>query len=173
MRSCLWRCSLHRLRNAACASRSEPVGARPDPATARADSCFSGIAEHDRSGSAGSAAGDVGGDGIGDVIIGARLANPGGRNDAGENYVVFGSAQRFPALFPLARLYPDGGGDGTRGFVLPGVDEFDRSGRGVSGAGDLNGDGIDDVIIGAYGADSHGRYNTGQSYVVFGRSATR
>ena len=44
------------------------------------------------------------------------------------------------------------------------------SGRSVSSAGDVNGDGFDDLIIGAYGADSKGNY-TGASYVVFGRSS--
>ena len=38
----------------------------------------------------------------------------------------------------------------------------------MSGAGDVNGDGIDDLIIGAHGADPNGRYDAGASYVVFG-----
>ena len=44
----------------------------------------------------------------------------------------------------------------------------DQSGRAVSAAGDVNGDGIDDLIVGAYGADPSGNYS-GSSYVVFGR----
>jgi hypothetical protein len=126
------------------------------------------VHEFDTVGSSVSAAGDVDGDGIGDVIIGASEANPGGRPRAGRNYVVFGSAQGFPAVFPLAQLYPDSGGDGSRGFVLPGVDAGDESGCAVSGAGDVNGDGIDDVIIAAHLAHDHGA-----AYVVFGRRATR
>src|ERR1044072_9282504 len=54
-----------------------------------------------------------------------------------------------PPVVPLGSLLPAGGGDGSRGFVLAGVDEHDRSGKSVSAAGDVNGDGIDDVIIGA------------------------
>ncbi|NJM62059.1 MAG: hypothetical protein HC849_20600 [Oscillatoriales cyanobacterium RU_3_3] len=45
----------------------------------------------------------------------------------------------------------------------------DASGGSVSSAGDINGDGIDDLIIGAAGADANGNFDAGQSYVVFGR----
>jgi hypothetical protein len=124
-------------------------------------------------GSSVSWAGDVDGDGIGDLIIGAYAANPGGRLRAGTNYVVFGSAQGFPPVFPLAQLYPDDGGDGTLGFVLPGANTGDHAGCAVSGAGDVNGDGIDDFIIGAHSAQALGVDNVGAGFVVFGRSATR
>src|SRR5262245_25213884 len=53
----------------------------------------------------------------------------------------------FAPVFPLASLYPAGGGDGRRGFVLTGVLAFDYSGRAVSSAGDVNGDGIADLIV--------------------------
>ena len=58
----------------------------------------------------------------------------------------------------------------TRGFVLNGVNENDFSGRSVSGAGDVNGDGLDDIIIGANRADGMGGDDSGVSYVVFGNS---
>ena len=56
---------------------------------------------------------------------------------------------------------------GLGGFVLDGEAAGDNSGRSVSGTGDVNGDGMDDLIIGAYGADPNGGYS-GRSYVVFG-----
>jgi glycosylphosphatidylinositol phospholipase D len=132
---------------------------------------IAGILEDDRSGYSVSGAGDVNGDGIGDVIIGAYNASPGGRFSAGESFVVFGRDTahdgNFPAVFPLASLLP-GHGDGSTGFVLVGIGEFNESGRSVSAAGDINGDGIGDLIIGAPLA-----LRRGQSYVVFGRDTAQ
>jgi len=48
------------------------------------------------------------------------------------------------------------------------IDAGDRSGVSVSSAGDVNGDGIDALIIGAYSADPGGNGFAGESYVVFG-----
>ena len=116
---------------------------------------INGIDQEDYSGTSVSAAGDVNGDGIDDLIIGAYEADPGGNDGAGETYVVFGSDTGFDASLDLSTL------DGTNGFVINGVDQGDHSGISVSGAGDVNGDGIDDVIVGAYGAD--------ETYIIFGR----
>ena len=79
----------------------------------------------------------------------------------------------FPAVFPLASLLPGTGGDGSAGFVLNGIDAYDRSGRSVSAAGDVNGDGIGDLIIGAWSAAPGGRVRAGESYVVFGRDTAQ
>jgi len=59
--------------------------------------------------------------------------------------------------------------DGTNGFRLSGVAADDRSGFAVSSAGDVNGDGLADLLIGANRADPNGSYS-GASYVVFGRN---
>ena len=121
---------------------------------------LNGIDSGDNSGFSVSSAGDMNGDGIDDIIIGARYAEPNG-SGSGESYVVFGSADSFDANVELADL------DGRNGFVLNGIDSGDNSGFSVSSAGDMNGDGIDDIIIGAPNADANGR-SSGQSYVVFG-----
>ncbi|MEO1208319.1 MAG: calcium-binding protein, partial [Cyanobacteria bacterium J06638_20] len=122
---------------------------------------LNGIDERDTSGISVSGAGDINGDGFDDLIIGAIGADPNG-NGSGESYVVFGSDQGFAARVNLADI------NGRNGFVLRGIDEVDFSGRSVSGAGDINGDGFDDLIIGANSATLNGNPLTGESYVVFG-----
>jgi hypothetical protein len=74
-------------------------------------------------------------------------------SDVGESYVVFGRAQPFPAVFKLSSLLTRNGGDGSRGFVVHGVDRDDRSGVSLSAA-NLNGDSVDDLIIDAPNAGS-------------------
>jgi hypothetical protein len=53
--------------------------------------------------------------------------------------------------------------------VINGEAAADWSGLSVSSAGDVNGDGLDDLIVGAEGANPSGRSNSGKSYVVFGK----
>jgi hypothetical protein len=122
-----------------------------------------GEAAGDRSGQSVSGAGDVNGDGFADVIIGAVGADPNG-NSSGSSYVVFGKTSGFDAVLELSSL------DGSNGFSLDGEAVRDRSGQSVSGAGDVNGDGFDDLIIGAKGADRNGDFS-GSSYVVFGKAS--
>ena len=94
-------------------------------------------------------AGDVNGDGLDDLIIGAPYTGA-----AGAAYVVFGSAGSFAADVDVATL------DGGNGFRIDGVRPGDATGRSVSGAGDVNGDGIADIIVAAPSANA--------SYVIFG-----
>ena len=126
---------------------------------------INGIGAGDSFGVSVSNAGDINGDGLDDLIIGASGADPNGNSDAGESYVVFGSLLGFGSSFDLSSL------DGTNGFVINGIDEIDRSGLSVSSAGDINGDGLDDLIIGASAADPNSNNGAGESYVVFGTSS--
>jgi hypothetical protein len=124
-----------------------------------------GIDPYDGCGQSVASAGDVNGDGFADVIVGAPRADAGGDTNAGESYVVFGSSSGFGASFDLASL------DGTNGFRLDGIDAYSDTGASVAGAGDVNGDGFDDVVVGAQFADPGGVDQAGESYIVFGRAA--
>jgi hypothetical protein len=95
-----------------------------------------------------SSAGDVNADGFDDVIIGARGLG------GGAAYVLFGSAARFGTTVDLGALSPD------QGFTISGNGIF--VGTSVSSAGDVNGDGLDDVLVAAHTELSSA------AYLVFG-----
>lgn len=130
----------------------------PGPAAIRID----GAAADDEAGGSVAGAGDVNGDGRDDVIVGAAIAGNNGRPDSGSAYVVFGSAT--PVGVDLSAL-------GAAGFRIDGQAPGDRAGAAVAGAGDLNGDGRDDVIVGAANADNGGLSASGSAHVVFGSAA--
>ncbi len=134
---------------------------------------INGIAEGNETGVSVSGVGDINGDGIDDVGIGSLYADPNGLNDAGvvyvvlgtgQNYLIYGKAQGFPATINLNEL------DGTDGFALNGVNANDFSAISVS-AGDINGDGLSDLYIGASYADPNGKTNAGSTYVIYGRTS--
>jgi len=122
-----------------------------------------GAATNDRSGRSVSAAGDIDGDGLDDLIVGADRTDPNANTDAGSGYVVFGKNSPFAASLALSAL------NGSDGFRLDGAAAGDRAGYSVSAAGDINGDGVDDLIVGAILADPNGNADAGSSYVRFGR----
>ncbi|MGV0960375.1 MAG: Ig-like domain-containing protein [Limnohabitans sp.] len=104
-------------------------------------------------------AGDVNGDGLADIAVGSIKSDPAGQTDAGAGYVVFGKTNS--SAVNLADVVA-----GTGGFVMNGEAAGDQAGP-ISSAGDVNGDGLADVIVGARGAAG----TAGRSYVVFGKTS--
>jgi len=123
-----------------------------------------GTAVSDLSGFAVAGAGDVNGDGYADFLIGAHGADPGGRSMAGSAYLVFGKPTGWAASVALSSL------NGSTGTRFDGLAANDYLGFSVSAAGDVNGDGLGDIILGAQGADPGGQSGAGSSYIVFGRA---
>ncbi|MBA5248147.1 MAG: hypothetical protein FE834_01230, partial [Gammaproteobacteria bacterium] len=122
---------------------------------------INGEKANDHSGYSVSSAGDVNGDGLDDLIVGAYSGDPSNVSDAGKSYVVFGKTNTTAInLSDIAQ--------GTGGFVINGEKANDHSGFSVSSAGDVNGDGLDDLIVGAYCANG----DKGKSYVIFGKTDT-
>jgi len=101
-------------------------------------------------------AGDVNGDGLSDILIGAE-EDATAHHRGGATYLVFGRTTGFPADYDLL----------SADVVLLGENMFDYSGTSVSSAGDVDGDGLDDVVIGANGNDDVGS-RTGKTYLFYG-----
>ncbi len=156
----------------------------PAPIDGAAGSCFSpefflgdldgtsGLVIHgalpdEASGYSVSGVGDINDDGIDDMLVGTGNRYPcfwgTVAGHPGNTYVVFG-AESLGADGPidLASL------DGTNGFVIPPIDPDDLIYTRVSDVGDINADGINDVLISAAVADVNGIINAGQSFVLFG-----
>jgi hypothetical protein len=125
---------------------------------------YEGEFPNDRAGAAVSGAGDVNGDGLDDLLVGAPNLNSNNPSpaDVGRTYVVFGRDD----TTPIASLSDIAAGVG--GFAITGENDTDVSGVSVTSAGDVNGDGLADLLVGALGADPGGS-SSGRAYVVFGK----
>jgi len=124
----------------------------------RSDASFWGEDSSDHSGYSVAGAGDVNGDGYDDILIGAQYDDDGG-TDAGQTYLILGKASGWAMDTDLS----------TASASFWGEDTGDRSGISVAGAGDVNGDGYDDFLIGA-SFDDDGGTNAGQTYLILGKA---
>ena len=128
----------------------------------QADASFRGEAEGDSVGGAISSAGDVNYDGYDDILIGA-YGNDEGGDSAGQTYLIYGNeSDSFSLNINLAQA--------DASFI--GEDDNINAGYAVAGGGDVNGDGVDDIIIGAYAYTIYGPpvplTYVGKTYLIFG-----
>jgi len=131
---------------------------RMDIDLAEANASFIGEDGGDLSGTAISGAGDVNNDGFDDIVIGAYFNEEGG-TAAGQTYLILGGpTDQWRMDINLS--------ESEASFI--GEDSGDWSGIAVAGAGDVNNDGYDDILIGA-SADGEGGIGAGQTYLIFGR----
>ena len=102
-------------------------------------------------------AGDVNGDGYSDVIVGAQMMDDGGNNQEGKSYVYLGSATGLSA---------------SPSYIQADANQVDaRFGLSVASAGDVNGDGYSDIIVGAYLYDDGATTDEGGAFVYHGSAA--
>src|SRR5262245_11212255 len=113
----------------------------------------------DRSGYSVAALGDINGDGFDDVLISSPGAEGDGRWASGVSYVVYGNASG--ANIDLTNF------NASEGFRIIGS-QYESIGHSVSAAGDVNGDGRMDFLIGVNSAGSNGNWLAGSTYLIYG-----
>ncbi len=133
-----------------------PDGWVMDKPLSSVDASFLGENAGDRSGLSATGAGDVNSDGYDDIIIGSI-----GPSLAGMTYIIFGKETGWAMDTPLS----------AADASLRGEAPNDYSGSGLAGAGDVNGDGYDDFLVGARGRNIPGSADVGQTYLILGRAS--
>lgn len=108
-------------------------------------------------------AGDVNGDGLDDVLVGAPLLESEPGVETGSAFVVFG--ERFPSDHELEALAA-----GQGGFAIRGSGAARNVGVRLAGAGDLNGDGLSDLLVGGQVAEEGTGERASAAHFVFGKA---
>jgi FG-GAP repeat protein/hemolysin type calcium-binding protein len=121
-------------------------------------------AEIDHVGYALAGAGDVNGDGFADLLVGSHFADANG-DDSGAAYLLFGKASGWSTITLNNTSLPS-----TLGVLIKGATAGDQAGNSVAGAGDVNGDGFADFLVGAQDAQPNGP-QSGAAYLLFGKAS--
>lgn len=124
----------------------------------QSDASFLGEGNDNSAGWSVSGPGDVNGDGYNDILIAAGGNAEGGGAFTGQTYLIFGKSSGWTRGVSLSQS--------DASFL--GENSNDWSGYSVSGAGDVNGDGYDDIIIGA-SHNSDIEFQSGKSYLIYGK----
>ncbi|MCK5251533.1 MAG: FG-GAP repeat protein, partial [Thermoplasmata archaeon] len=130
---------------------------RMDTDLGDSDASFLGEDAGDRAGDMVASAGDVNGDGLDDILIGA-VSDDDRATFAGQTYLVLGKRKGWSMDMDLSKA--------TASFL--GEEEDDYSGDSIAGVGDVNDDGYDDFLIGARGNDEVA-WGNGQVYLIMGQ----
>jgi hypothetical protein len=115
---------------------------------------------NDKAGASIANVGDVNGDGFADLLVGAPGASCSGATGSGAAYLVYGAANQ--GTVNLSSLNP-------AVVKYCGSRSGDAAGTSVGAAGDVNGDGVPDLVIGTPGRGTAGV--PGHAYVVFGSTS--
>jgi hypothetical protein len=140
--------------------RGKPEGWSMDTDLSNVNISFKGENARDQAGIAIDGVGDVNNDGYDDFLIGAWGDDDGG-SWAGQTYLFLGKSSGWTSNTNVSKANASYWGE----------DAGDCSGFAVAGAGDVNGDGYDDFLIGAYGASTGSTSDTGQAYLIFGKAS--
>jgi hypothetical protein len=124
----------------------------------QADASFIGVTDSNEAGYGNSAAGDINGDGLHDLVISAPWEDQGG-NNAGKVFIVFGKMAGWAKNVSLASA------DASINYTAA----DGNFGWGLSVGGDVNGDGIDDMLIGAPLASDGGNAQCGMTFLFLGK----
>jgi hypothetical protein len=115
------------------------LGSSPEIDLSLADYSFVGEEPFDRAGVSVSSAGDVDGDGLGDLLVGAHGHDDGARPREGKVYLILGGSLGSSSTIDLS----------TVDYSFVGEPRGGDAGMAVSSAGDVDGDGLDDILVGA------------------------
>jgi hypothetical protein len=119
-----------------------------------------GETNDDQAGYSVSRAGDFNHDGKSDIVIGAPYST----SSKGKIYVIYGASSLSGINLPLT--------SSTKGFAIIGAANYDICGYSVSGAGDVNNDGFDDIVIGCPQHDPSPGIGKGMCYIIYGKAST-